>query len=153
MTHYQKVARRWLIWIATMMGLLCLALAAALALACANSAAAWPRRHHHYHHHRHHFVMRGDPRPHAWCGWFMRHYLGVSNRAGNRALWWAHYGTRAGGPAIGVIVVWSRGHGFGHVGIITGKSARGWLVLSGNDDHAVRDRPRSVASAVAFRWP
>lgn len=127
-------------------------LAAALALALLQ-APALARPSHRFHHHHYHHVATSDPRPHAWCGWFMRHKLHVRNRAGNRALWWAHYGTRADGPAIGVIVVWSRGHGFGHVGIITGESARGWMVLSGNDGHAVRDRPRSVARAVAFRWP
>jgi len=126
-------------------------LAAVLAVACVSLPAQ--ARHRHHNHHRRRAVLRHDPRPAAWCGWFMRHHLSVQNRAGNRALWWAHYGRRAFGPAIGVIVVWSRGHGFGHVGIITGRSSRGWMVLSGNDGHAVRDRPRSVAHAVAFRWP
>ena len=43
--------------------------------------------------------------------------------------------------------------GRGHVGIITGKTARGWVVLSGNDGNAVRERVRSVSNAIAFRWP
>jgi hypothetical protein len=127
-------------------------LTAALALACMGSPALARPRHHH-HSRAHHLVMRANPRPAAWCGWFVRHRLHVKNRAGNRALWRAYYGRRAIGPAVGVIVVWSHGHGYGHVGIITGRSAKGWIVLFGNDGHAVRDRVRSVARAVAFRWP
>jgi len=83
----------------------------------------------------------------------MRKHLGVANPAGNLARWWAGYGTRANGPAVGVIVVWARGRRSGHVGIITGRNERGWIVKSGNDGHAVRERVRSVANAIAFRWP
>lgn len=90
-----------------------------------------------------------DPRPHAWCGWYMRQELRVADRRYNLARNWAGYGSPAHGPAIGAIVVWSH-----HVGRIIGKSARGeWIVQSGNDGHAVRSRPRSVARAIAFRWP
>ena len=93
-------------------------------------------------------------RPRAWCGWWMRRHLGVANPAGNLARWWAHYGRPAAGPAEGVIVVWAHGPRSGHVGIITGRTAKGqWIVKSGNDGHAVRERPRSVAGAIAFRWP
>jgi hypothetical protein len=37
--------------------------------------------------------------------------------------------------------------------IITGKTERGWIVLSGNDGGRVRERVRSVSNAIAFRWP
>jgi hypothetical protein len=88
-------------------------------------------------------------RPRAWCGWFMRRELGVANPAGNLARWWAGFGRPAHGPAVGAIVVWRH-----HVGRITGKTSDGrWVVKSGNDGHAVRERPRSVAGAIAFRWP
>lgn len=90
----------------------------------------------------------GDPRPRAWCGYWMRHHLGVADRAGNRARWWARYGSPAHGPAVGAIVVWRH-----HVGIITGRTAEGWWVKSGNDGHRVRERVRSVKRAIAFRWP
>lgn len=89
-----------------------------------------------------------DPRPRAWCGWWMRHYLGVADRSYNLARNWAHYGMRANGPGIGTIVVWR-----GHVGIITGRTQTGWVVKSGNDDHAVRERERSLRGAIAFRLP
>lgn len=96
----------------------------------------------------------GDSKPRAWCGWWMRHYLGVKNPAGNLARWWAGYGTKASGPAVGTIVVWARGRRSGHVGIITGQAGNGqWVVKSGNDGNAVRERVRSVSGAIAFRWP
>lgn len=100
---------------------------------------------------RHHRTNWTKPR--AWCGWWMRKHLGVANPAGNRARWWAGFGSRANGPAVGVIVVWARGRRGGHVGIITGRNERGWIVKSGNDGHAVRERVRSVTNAIAFRWP
>jgi hypothetical protein len=93
-------------------------------------------------------------KPRAWCGWQMRVWLGVANPAGNLARWWAGYGRDAHGPHVGAIVVWPRGRRHGHVGIITGRTADGrWIVKSGNDGHRVRERPRSVAGAIAFRWP
>lgn len=129
-----------------------------IALACLTaSAEAHPNRHRHHYHHHHAFPIYGNTlgsasfgaRPRAWCGYFMRQYLGVSNPAGNLARWWAGYGQPSGGPAVGTVVVWSH-----HVGIITGQASNGqWIVKSGNDGHVVRERPRSVASAIAFRWP
>lgn len=98
-------------------------------------------------------ASRADPRPRAWCGWWLRQQLGVADRRGNLARWWASYGSRASGPAVGVIVVWARGRRGGHVGIITGKTDDGWLVKSGNDGNAVRERVRSVKNAIALRWP
>ena len=44
------------------------------------------------------------------------------------------------------IVVWRN-----HVGIITGRAGSQWIVKSGNDGNAVRERPRSIAGAIAFR--
>jgi hypothetical protein len=91
---------------------------------------------------------RADPRPHAWCGWYMRQHFHVPDRKYNRALEWARYGSPSHGPAIGAIVVWPH-----HVGLITGRNSVGWIVKSGNDGHTVRERERSVHGAVAFRWP
>lgn len=89
-----------------------------------------------------------DARPRAWCGWYARHFLaGVDpGIAYNLARNWAHWGV-AVAASIGAIVVWPH-----HVGMITGRSADGqWIVKSGNDGHAVRERPRSLAGAIAFR--
>ena len=67
-----------------------------------------------------------------------------------RDLWlarnWASVGSNAGRPGIGVVVVWRH-----HVGIITGRAGSKWVIKSGNDGHAVRERPRSIAGAIAFR--
>jgi len=124
--------------------------AAAVGLALALSISAAEAKPHHHHHHRHHghSHQSADPRPHAWCGWYMRHLLGVSDRAGNLARWWAHFGSPAGGPAVGAIVVWPH-----HVGLITGHNSAGWVVKSGNDSRRVRERVRDVSRAIAFRWP
>lgn len=122
-------------------------IAFATAAAFALPASAEPHSRHHHRTH-HHVVRSGDPRPAAWCGWWMRHHLHVADKRGNQARWWAHYGIRAFGPRVGVLVVWPH-----HVGIITGRTGDGWVVKSGNDGHAVRERERSLRGVIAFRYP
>ncbi|KQY98439.1 hypothetical protein ASD45_19175 [Pseudolabrys sp. Root1462] len=78
----------------------------------------------------------------------MRHELGVSDTRFNRADQWADFGSPADGPAVGVIVVWPH-----HVGIITERTERGFIVRSGNDGGKVRERERSLRGAIALRWP
>jgi hypothetical protein len=86
-------------------------------------------------------------RPAAWCGWYMRSQMGSDpGPEYNLARAWAHYGANAGGPSVGTIVVWRH-----HVGKIVGHENGHWIVQSGNDGHAVRTRPRSLAGAIAFR--
>ncbi len=70
----------------------------------------------------------------------------------NRAREWARLGS-ASAPRIGAIVVWARGRSGGHVGRIVGVDAKtgGWIVRSGNDGRAVRERVRSVTNAIAIR--
>ncbi len=100
--------------------------------------AAQARGHHHSHGHH------GTP----WCGIYLSHYLGKHD--GNLALArnWAHEGSPASGPGVGVVAVWPH-----HVGIITGQAPDGeWIVHSGNDGGAVRTRPRSLAGVIAFRY-
>jgi hypothetical protein len=81
-------------------------------------------------------------RPRAWCGWWMRTQLGGGPEY-NLAANWRNYG-HASGPRVGAVVVWPH-----HVGMITGRSANGqWIVKSGNDGNAVRERAMSVAGAV-----
>jgi hypothetical protein len=90
---------------------------------------------------------RSHHRSHAWCGIYLSKHLGKSDRHLALAREWAREGSNAGGPGIGVVVVWRH-----HVGIITGQTADGqWIIHSGNDGGAVRTRPRSVAGAIAFR--
>lgn len=85
-------------------------------------------------------------RPAKWCGWFLGRLLGMPDRKLWLARNWASVGRDAGDPGVGVIVVWRH-----HVGIITGKTSQGWVVKSGNDGHAVRERVRSVNRAIAYR--
>ena len=93
-------------------------------------------------------TVQAEARPRAWCGWYMRTQFGGGEQL-NLARNWAHFGTNAGRPAQGVIVVFNH-----HVGVITGQDEYGnWIVLSGNDGGRVRERPRSLRGAIAFRWP
>lgn len=85
-------------------------------------------------------------RPAAWCGWYMRKLLGVADPSYNLARNWAHWG-HGGAPGVGAVVVWRH-----HVGKIVGREGGEWVIQSGNDGHAVRTRPRSIAGAIAFRW-
>jgi hypothetical protein len=85
-------------------------------------------------------------RPRAWCGWEMRQLVESDpGPAFNLARNWAHYG-QATTPHVGAIVVWPY-----HVGKIVGGSPGNWIITSGNDGHAVRTRPLSIAGAIAFR--
>ena len=123
-------------------------LMAATAVLCLIGSSAEARSYHHY---RHHHYAGGNHhsagRPYAWCGWFMRSQVGSDPGPNyNLARSWAHYGSNAGGPTVGAIVVWPH-----HVGKIVGQQNGQWIVHSGNDGHAVRTRPRSLAGAIAFR--
>jgi hypothetical protein len=94
--------------------------------------------------------LRAKPRagrPRAWCGWFARQLVGQDpGIAFNLARNWARWG-RPASPGVGVMVVWVH-----HVGMITGRTPDGrWIVKSGNDGGGVRERPRSLAGAIAFR--
>src|SRR5574340_827421 len=74
-------------------------------------------------------LSHSDPRPAKWCGWALRQWLGVKDRAYNLAKNWAHFGERASGPALGVIAVYPH-----HVGIVVAVPAPGRMVMkSGND--------------------
>jgi hypothetical protein len=84
-----------------------------------------------------------------WCGCWMAWHLGKNDRSLWLARNWARVGRAAQGPAAGVVVVWRH-----HVGIITGRDFKGrWIVKSGNDGRRVRERARSLAGAIAYRWP
>ena len=91
-------------------------------------------------------VARSCGRPSAWCGWWLGNHLGMNKRDLWLARNWASVGSTAGGPGIGVVVVWRH-----HVGLITGRSGSGWIVKSGNDGNRVRERVRSISGAIAFR--
>ncbi len=124
---------------------LILATTAALCALVSTNAEAHSRHHHYRGHSGMHAHYAG--RPGAWCGWYMRSQVGSDpGPSYNLARSWAHYGSDAGGPTVGAIVVWRH-----HVGKIVGQENGQWIVQSGNDGHAVRTRPRSLAGAIAFR--
>jgi hypothetical protein len=86
-------------------------------------------------------------RPSAWCGWEMRQLVsGDPGPSYNLARNWAHWG-HAGPAGVGAVVVWPH-----HVGKIVGRENGEWVIESGNDGHALRTRPRSIAGAIAVRW-
>ncbi len=90
---------------------------------------------------------RDDGRPTAWCGWEMRRLVGSDpGPSFNLARNWAHWG-RSGPAGVGAVVVWPH-----HVGKIVGQENGTWIIESGNDGHALRTRPRSIAGAIAVRW-
>lgn len=139
-----------------LVALAALALLATPALAHSRHRTAW---HHHQHHYaqRHHYapvqpegsnVAAARSRGLPWCGAAMADKLGIHGALG-RELWlarnWASYG-RATSAHVGAIVVWAH-----HVGQIVGREAGRWVVWSGNDGHQYRERPRSLAGAIAFR--
>lgn len=100
-----------------------------------------------YRSHKEYTVLHNNvgPRPFAWCGWFMRTLFGGGPEY-NVAKNWANRG-RPTKPQVGAVVVWPH-----HVGYIVGKTTNGqWIIKSGNDGNAVRERPQSVAGAIAFR--
>jgi hypothetical protein len=154
-----------------------LTVAAAAMAICIQSAQAREHHHGHRHHHsvvasrgssaearsrsRHLFAFaaadlpsstrayrgRDQARPAAWCGWEMRRLVGADpGPSFNLARNWAHWG-RSGPAGIGAVVVWPH-----HVGKIVGRRDGEWVIESGNDGHALRTRPRSIAGAIAIRW-
>lgn len=92
---------------------------------------------------------RGSYTP--WCGIYMRTQVyGDPGPSYNLARNWSHWGTRASGPAPGVVVVWPH-----HVGkVVYGECPSGAaMVNSGNDGNAIRTRCLSMRGAIAFRGP
>jgi hypothetical protein len=92
-----------------------------------------------------------EHRPSRWCGWFARFNFAPQDPgpAYNLARNWAHWGRPAWGPAPGVIGVLPH-----HVFKVIAMLDRGQvLAISGNDGHAVRTRPRSIAGVIAWRVP
>jgi uncharacterized protein (TIGR02594 family) len=70
-----------------------------------------------------------------------------------RARAWASWGQHMTYPAHGCIVVFAR-KGGGHVGIVTGETTNGdLLVLGGNQGDAVNIRAFPRARVIAYRWP
>jgi uncharacterized protein (TIGR02594 family) len=92
-----------------------------------------------------------------WCGTFV---AACMQKAGvglpkhwYRAKGWLDWGTPLSGPAVGAVVIFERDGG-GHVGIVTGRSTAGnLLVLGGNQGDEVRESPFGFKRVLGYRWP
>lgn len=127
--------------------LLIAAAGTALFFAVAHSAQGTPRRH--VKHHSTQFVPAGKPHgcPAAWCGCWLMHRFGLTDKRLWQARQWARLFQRTAAQ-VGAVVVWPH-----HVGVIVGGAPGQWVILSGNDGHRVRERVRSVRGAIAFVQP
>jgi uncharacterized protein (TIGR02594 family) len=95
----------------------------------------------------------------AWCGLFAAIicYRRLKNAAEvvKDPLWarnWAKYGRKADKPAIGDILVFSRGNG-GHVGFYVGEDATHYHVLGGNQGNRVSIVRIEKSRLIAARRP
>ena len=101
--------------------------------------------------------QRPDPRPHAWCAWWLRRHLGIPRSAFpadsyNLARAFAKIGSPAPRGCTGCIAVFSRGHG-GHVGLVESWDSRGDpVILSGNFNGRIDTAPHPASRLIALRW-
>jgi uncharacterized protein (TIGR02594 family) len=92
-----------------------------------------------------------------WCGAFMNMVL---ERTGHRrgssdlAKSFTSYGQRVSGPQIGALAIMSRGHGGGHVGIVSGIDPSGNpIVVSGNHNNRVAESVYPRGRVFAYVLP
>jgi uncharacterized protein (TIGR02594 family) len=83
-----------------------------------------------------------------WCGAFMDMVLQKTGHkpGGNLASSYASYGRRVAGPQVGALAVMTRGKRGGHVGVVSGVTPEGnVIVVSGNHNNTVAESvyPRS----------
>lgn len=103
------------------------------------------------------YAERGDPRPSAWCAWWLRRKLGIPKSAFppyqyNLARAFAKLGSPAPKGCVNCIGIFSRGRG-GHVGIVEGWDANGNpVLLSGNFNGGVGVAPHPASRLIALRW-
>jgi uncharacterized protein (TIGR02594 family) len=99
-------------------------------------------------------IYKADSIP--WCGLFM---AVVAKRAGKElpkhplwALSWSAFGAKAPAPALGDVLVFTRGGG-GHVGLYVGEDASAFHVLGGNQSDRVCIARIAKARLYAARRP
>lgn len=103
------------------------------------------------------FAEGRDPRPRAWCAWWLRRKLGIPKTAFppyqyNLARAFARLGSPAQKGCVSCIGVFSRGR-MGHVGIVEGWDANGNpVLLSGNFNGGVGTAPHPASRLIALRW-
>lgn len=91
-----------------------------------------------------------------WCGAFMDMVLKRTGHpgGGNLAKSYAHYGTRVSGPQVGAIAVMGRGHGGGHVGVVSGMDPSGNpIIISGNHNRRVAESVYPRGRIFAYVMP
>jgi uncharacterized protein (TIGR02594 family) len=93
----------------------------------------------------------------AWCAAFVGQCLyeaGYKNTRSLAARSYINWGKKCE-PKPGAVVVFARGSNpaLGHVGIVKSVSGGNVRIISGNDSNQVKESTRSIASALAFRWP
>jgi uncharacterized protein (TIGR02594 family) len=91
-----------------------------------------------------------------WCGAFMDMVLKRTGHrgGGNLARGYARYGTRVSGPQVGALAVMARGHGGGHVGVVSGVDASGNpIVVSGNHNNTVAESVYPRSRVIAYVMP
>lgn len=103
------------------------------------------------------YDVAGDPRPSAWCAWWLRRYLHIPKSAFppyeyNLARSFAKIGSPAPQGCTNCIAVFSRGRG-GHVGLVESWDANGNpVILSGNFNGTVATASHSAHRLIALRW-
>lgn len=90
--------------------------------------------------------------PRRWCGCWLAHQFGLSDRALWRARHWARIGAPAAPGCVGCVAVLRRGSTGGHVGIVTGYAGADPIILSGNHNNAVGVAAYPRARVIAYRW-
>lgn len=92
-----------------------------------------------------------------WCGTFVAACMKENGvrlpKHWYRAKGWLDWGTALTGPAVGCVVVFER-QGGGHVGLVTGRTTGGnLLVLGGNQGDMVKESPFGFSRVLGYRWP
>lgn len=103
--------------------------------------------------------LGGNPtgRSSLWCADFMNLVLertGLKGTGSRLAASFASYGRRVAGPVVGAIAVMSRGRRGGHVGVVTGTTSDGRvMVISGNHNRRVAEAPYRPGRIYAYVLP
>ena len=91
-----------------------------------------------------------------WCAAWVSAVLEQADIKSARTGWarsYLNWGTKLAGPAVGCVVVFSRGSG-GHVGFVVGRDQdNNLMVLGGNQANAVNIKPFSTSRVLGYRWP
>ena len=92
-----------------------------------------------------------------WCAGFVSAKLEAAGVKSTRSAWarsYCNWGVRLKGPAVGAVVVFSRGKTSGHVGFVVGKDGEdNLMVLGGNQGDAVNIKAFSTDRVLSYRWP